>query len=324
MLSTTLSFANIDYKYTSFNDLGKETFSVSALMTEINSFKVQNSSGIGDNLSDINNQQLNYNLSAIDGMQEQSGSGLFFRQSKMSFNSIMMDGNVSNNYNNTLSTKLTIDNHQSIMASVNEGQSSFNHGNGSFQNGSNITADTKNIGVSVAYNKRFDEKQNIYAFVGKNWIDNGASIKNLNAEQVTFGVGVKYHSDDEKVIWSPNITFQKMKSDAHHNFDSVLNQNWNNQTTASIGLSTNYKLSNSFAFGAGVIFEKRLSENNNSIKNGQYVDFKSLDNPTEKYGVSLSMNYHPVENMNFMVDYKQKFHSAGVDSTLNVGVRYHF
>lgn len=312
------SYANIEQKY-SLSSI-EEEFSIKALVSETNNFKIQDSSRITRNdANNINQEQLAHNLTAIEAMQFNSGSGIYFKQTRNNYTSMDEAQMGKQNYNNSVSGRFAINAEEFVMASINEGQTSFEQL--TMFNGDVDNAETKNIGVSLAYNKRMDDNGNMFAFIGKNWVDNEfGSDKKMSGDQISLGIGLHYKSEDKKLNWMPQINVQKIKSNIRAGMHDDLVKDSLGQTTATLGLKTKYQINNQFSFAASINYEKDLDED--KVVNTKNTSNK--DTSSERYGVALSMVYKPAEKMNLIMDYKHKIKSVGSDNTINVAVRYHF
>lgn len=320
LFCTGTASANIN-PLAKLQSLCENDFKVFAYMTETSSLKVNEGSNFNkNNLSSISQQQVSYSLSAIENMQLNNGSGLYFRQTKTTYNTMNDESKDIQKYNNTFSGKFNIDGETSFMATINESKNSVEQI--TLFNGEIDDADTKSIGITLAYNKKLNKDHHMFAFVGKNWIDNDLnSLKKINGEQMNIGMGLNYLTLDDKLKVIPQVNIQKYKSNLQHLDGEMDSSSYTEQTTATIGVKTNYRYNSKLAFGASINYEKDIDMKN---------DFNNIDVnkenliAEERYGVALSMVYQPENKMNFIMDYKHKINSKGSDNTFNVGVRYKF
>lgn len=324
----SMTQANASYApMTSIKNLGDQKFHINAFKTETNSFKINETTGIlKTSLTNINQKQVMSNLSVIENMQANAGSGLYFKQSRNNFNSIEENGVDTQGYQNTFSGKFSLDSEHSIMATINEGKNSLEQI--TLLNGLVDEAETKSLGLSLAFNKKLDA-YNIFAFIGKNWISNDFdTLGKMSGEQMHLGLGANYKTMFENLTFVPQVNIQKIKSSLKNTSEDFYMKGDNSQTTATIGVRTNYRINNYFTFGASVNYEKDISANNAEIINENLENkFNSQENfrsPNERYGVALSLVYNPIEKMNVVMDFKHKINSNGNDKEFNVGVRYNF
>lgn len=281
---------------------------------------VQNGEVVRNSLVDINQQQVNYNIASIENMQSHTGSGIYFRQTRNSARNSQEDSRLSSDaYQNIVSGKFAIDAENSLMASVNEGQNtseSLRLFNGKF-----AEATTKLYGISVAYNKKVDDV-NLFAFVGKNWIENKLQTESsYSGYQTHIGLGANYKVFVDKFSVTPQMNLQWLESSLQPGGSEIISAKAK-QTTATLSLKSVYKVNESFNLGAAIDYEKDLI-----AKNTVYVTGAALGNgniPSERYGMALSVVYKPIKKMDVVMDYKYNANKAWKDDRVNIGVRYNF
>lgn len=331
-------FSKDNQKYNSalvsLESLSKEKFNMSAVSVEVREIKLNE--GLASNsISNINQNQINYSLLAIEDMQLDVGSGIYVKQNKYSYSSIDeyrlgVNKNTSlssfgdasyeqikanQKYNNTISGKFAINAEDSLMASFNEGQNGLEQIN--YFGGLLNKGETKTLGLSLAYNKKINE-HNIFAFIGKNWIENSFTNTNLiQGEQTVIGIGVNYKTNIDEITLIPQLNIQSIKSGLRIN---NIDNNYN-QTVATLGVKTNYKIDRKMSFNAGINLEKDLSVDGNmllaNINNSSFYNKERLD-------VELSMAYKPVDQMSLMFGVKHGVGKTFNDNAVKVGIKYSF
>lgn len=282
-----------------------------------------NGETLTSSLSDINLQQVSYNLSSIGNMQQMSGSGISFQQWRNTSSNALDENNtvINDSYQNVLTGKFAVDSESSWMASINEGQSKID----SIRvfTGDYSDSKTQSYGVSLAYNKKTGNS-NVFAYIGKNWIENKLETLNSNYDgsQTHIGFGANYDTIFHNVKLTPQVNIQKLESSLNSSLNSKDGGNAR-QTTATVSMSSDYKASEKVDFTASLNYEKDLSVQGQIKTQSGYQEVNSMF-PKERVGVALTMMYKPVEKINVVMSFKHFSSNKWQNESFNIGLNYNF